>query len=273
MTHGSSRRLVLYEDRHWRSLRPLTDLLPVPALAFGASDLARRWIAHAGFPLHAIEARSHAMAGWRDRPAASAGPASEPGAGDQAEAIVVNAAALPGPWFAQALESRAPSLWMGESRVAGARLPLASLRGGLGRSEDFETVLLGLGLPALGVDAEFITWTWELMARNSQAIEHDLAGGRGALQGEVHRLACIESPERVTVEAGATVGAFALLDASTGPILVRRGARIEPHAREGAVRRGRGHAAPGRCHLQLHVRARVPDRGRGGIERVAGLRQ
>ena len=39
-----TRRLVLYEDRHWRVLRPLTDLTPVPALAFGASDLARRWL-------------------------------------------------------------------------------------------------------------------------------------------------------------------------------------------------------------------------------------
>ena len=60
----TSRRLVLYEDRHWRSLRPLTDLLPVPALAFGASDLARRWLAHAGLPLQSIEARHGAMASW-----------------------------------------------------------------------------------------------------------------------------------------------------------------------------------------------------------------
>src|SRR5262249_20997076 len=64
MTQGPARRLVLYEDRHWRSLRPLTDLLPVPALAFGASDLAARWLAHAQLPLLAIEARSHAMACW-----------------------------------------------------------------------------------------------------------------------------------------------------------------------------------------------------------------
>ena len=82
----SSRRLVLYEDRHWRSLRPLTDLLPVPALAFGASDLARRWLTHSQLPLHAIEARSGAMACWHDPPQAAA-------SGGEGEAVVINAAA------------------------------------------------------------------------------------------------------------------------------------------------------------------------------------
>jgi len=221
----TSRRLVLYEDRHWRSLRPLTDLLPVPALAFGASDLARRWLAHAGLPLQAIEARRAALACWHDPPQQSASAASEA----QTQAIVVNAAALPGPWFAAALDSRAPSLWVGDGRVAGARLPLGSLRGGMGRGEDFETVLLGLGLPALPVDAEFITWPWELMARNADAIASDLGAARAEVKGAVHRLACLESPERIAIEDGARVGAYAVLDAGGGPIAVKRGAVIEPH--------------------------------------------
>jgi UDP-N-acetylglucosamine diphosphorylase/glucosamine-1-phosphate N-acetyltransferase len=221
----STRRLVLYEDRHWRSLRPLTDLLPVPALAFGASDLARRWLAHAKLPLHAIEARAGAMACWHNPPA----PQAVGEAGGSDEAVVINAAALPGPWFAEALESRAPSLWMGDGRLAGARLPLASLRGGLGRGDDFETVLLGLALPALPVSAEFLTWPWDLMSRNADAVTADLAAARVEGKGSVHRLACLESPERITIEDGARVGAFAVLDASTGPILVARGAVIEPH--------------------------------------------
>jgi UDP-N-acetylglucosamine diphosphorylase/glucosamine-1-phosphate N-acetyltransferase len=221
----STRRLVLYEDRHWRSLRPLTDLLPVPALAFGASDLSRRWLAHAQLPLHAIEARAGAMACWHDAPQRAASEAS----GARSEAVVINAAALPGPWLAEALESRAPSLWMGDGRVAGARLPLDSLRGGLGRGEDFETVLLGLALPALPVKAEFITWPWELMAANADAIASDLGATRAEVKGNVHRLACLESPERIAIDAGARVGAFAVLDASSGPIRVARGAVIEAH--------------------------------------------
>jgi UDP-N-acetylglucosamine diphosphorylase/glucosamine-1-phosphate N-acetyltransferase len=219
-----SRGLVLYEDRHWRSLRPLTELLPVPALAFGASDLASRWLAAARLPLAALEARAGAMAGWH------ASPALEPAARrDSTEAVVVNAAALPGPWFALALEARAPALWLGDGRVAGARLPMAMLRGGLGRGEDFETVLLGLALPALPVAAEFIGWPWELMARNPDALAADLAAMAPARAGAIHRLACFEAAERIAVEEGAVIGPCAVLDAGSGPIRVARGARIEAH--------------------------------------------
>ena len=68
-----SGRLILYEDRHWRTLRPLTDLLPVPALVFGASDLAHRWMRAVGAPLLSIEARGAAMACWHDAPASDGG--------------------------------------------------------------------------------------------------------------------------------------------------------------------------------------------------------
>jgi UDP-N-acetylglucosamine diphosphorylase/glucosamine-1-phosphate N-acetyltransferase len=214
----------LYEDRHWRSLRPLTDLLPVPALAFGGSDLARRWLETTGLPLASIEARAGAMAGWLSPLVPDTSPS---GASD--EAVVVNAAVLPGAWFETALAARAPSLWLGDGRIAGARLPLAMLRGGLGRGEDFETVLLGLALPAQPVDAAFITWPWELMARNAEAITSDLAGKSAVVKGQVHRLSCLEAPERIAVEEGAVIGPYAVLDASAGPIRIGRGARVAAH--------------------------------------------
>jgi UDP-N-acetylglucosamine diphosphorylase/glucosamine-1-phosphate N-acetyltransferase len=218
------RRLVLYEDQHWRALRPLTDLLPVPALAFGASDLARRWLARAGAPLFAIEARAGAMAAWHHAPVPDTAAVDA-----QAEALVLNAAALPGPWLDAALAGRSPSLFLADRRIAGARLPLAMLLPALGRGSDFETVLLGLGLPALTVDAGFLFYPWDLVERNAAAIAADLADVRGAVHGDVHRLACLEAPERITVAAGAVVGPYAVIDARDGPITVGHGARIAPH--------------------------------------------
>jgi UDP-N-acetylglucosamine diphosphorylase/glucosamine-1-phosphate N-acetyltransferase len=221
----NKRRLIIHEDQHWRSLRPLTDLLPVPALAFGASDLTRRWLDHSGLPLFSIEARAEAMAGWH------AAPVPDTSAIDPTDdAVVVNAAALPGPWFDSVLASRTPALFLSSGRVAAARLPLAMLRGGVGRGADFEMVLLGSALTALPVEATFLDWPWDLMARNAEAIEQDLAGMTPALAGRVHRLAALEEAERVRIEEGAVVGAFAVLDASDGPILVGRGARIEAHS-------------------------------------------
>lgn len=219
-----TQRLMIYEDRHWRVLRPLTDLTPVPALVFGASDLARRWLRVTQLPLFAIEARAAVMAAWHAAPdldTSSIDPADE--------AVVVNAAALPGAWWSTAMAQRSPALFLGDGRIAGARLPLSMLRAGIGRGEDFETVLLSLGLPALVVDAEFIRYPWDLIARNESAMLADLATMQPSLDGEVHRLACLEASERIRVEAGAYVGPYAVLDATPGPIWVARGARISAH--------------------------------------------
>ena len=82
--------LVLFEDQHWRDLRPLTDVLPVADLAFGASTLGARLLGAAALPLLAIEARVGVRRAWHDAPASAARP---PGAKD--EVLVANAAALP----------------------------------------------------------------------------------------------------------------------------------------------------------------------------------
>lgn len=217
-------RLVLFEDARWRGFRPLTDLLPVPALAFGASDLARRWIARAGLPLFAIEARAAALAAWYHAPAPDTSAAAR-----SDEALVVNVAALPGPWWAAAAASSAPALLTCGERIVAARAPLALLGPALGRGAEFERALLGLGLPVQAVSAEFLGHPWHLVERNADALAADLAGARGELRGEVHRLACLEAPERIVVERGARVGAFAVLDAREGPIHVGAGATIASH--------------------------------------------
>lgn len=217
-------RLVLFEDRHWRSLRPLTDLLPVPALAFGASDVARRWLRATALRLFAIEARPLAVAAWHDAPVPDT--ASVDAADD---AVVVNAAALPGAWVAALLGEGGPALLLAGDRIAGARLPLRLAWPALGKGERFEEVLLSLGLPAAPVDAGFLGYPWQLMEHNPRAIAEDLAGARGGVLGDVHPLACLVSPDRIVVGEGATVGPYAVLDAGPGPILVARGARIAAH--------------------------------------------
>ena len=61
--------LILFEDAGWPDLAPLSDVLPVPALAFGASDLATRWQHALGVQQAIVEARAGALAAWRERPA------------------------------------------------------------------------------------------------------------------------------------------------------------------------------------------------------------
>jgi UDP-N-acetylglucosamine diphosphorylase / glucose-1-phosphate thymidylyltransferase / UDP-N-acetylgalactosamine diphosphorylase / glucosamine-1-phosphate N-acetyltransferase / galactosamine-1-phosphate N-acetyltransferase len=218
------RWLVIYEDRAWRSLRPLTDLTPVPALTFGASDLARRWRTAAGVPLLAIEARHEAMAAWSDAP-----PLEGSGAADDDEVLIVNAAAVPGAWFDALAERGAPAMVLGDGRTAGARVPLAMIRGALGRGAGFEAALLECRLETVAVDALFLAHPWDVIEGNADAIADDLAEAPAEIRGTVHPVACLEAPERIHVAAGAVVEAFAVLDARGGPIRIGAGARIAAH--------------------------------------------
>ena len=130
-----SRALVIVEDSRWRDLRPLTDVLPVPALAFGAATLWERWRRAAAVPLLAIEARAGVMRVWRDAPKPDA---TRLGARDPV--LVVNSAALPGPWLEAEAEGSSKLLVAG-GRFVAARLDFEAVAPGLGTGAEFELIV------------------------------------------------------------------------------------------------------------------------------------
>lgn len=219
-----SRLLILFEDGHWSDLRPLTEVLPVPALAFGASSLGERWRRALGVPLLGFQARPYALAAWRDAPT-SDGTRAVPGD----DVVAINAAALPGPWLGRALEGRSPALWISADRIAGARLRYEQVAPGLGGGDGFERFLRERGLPEERVEASWLHWPWDFVERNPAALAEDLAGLRSEALGEVHPTAAILEPERVRIETGTRVDAYAVLDARGGPIHLREGAVVHSH--------------------------------------------
>ena len=210
------RRWVLFEDDRWADLAPLTDLLPVPALAFGASHLAARWrAALPGAALAGIEARPYALAAWREAPSIDAGRAE-----GASEVVAINAAALPGPWLDAALASPAPALWIADDRIVGARLRSDSLAPGLGRGAGLADYLRGLGAREIAVAARILRWPWEMIEWNPEALAADLASLEPRRDGEIHAMAALIEPDRIAVGAGARVDAGAVLDARGGPIVL-----------------------------------------------------
>ena len=209
-----SLHLVLFEDRHWRDLRPLTDVLPVPALAFGASTLGERLIAATKLPLLSIEGRHEIMAAW-DR-----APKESRRADDGDEVIAVNAAALPGAWLAEAIARPGPALLTSDGRVAGARLPFKTSAPSYGHGEKLEAWLRGSGLPERPCECSFVEWPWNLIEWNAKAIAADLSAMPAALAGTVHSSAVLIEPSKIAIAAGAEIEPLVVLDARGGPIRI-----------------------------------------------------
>ena len=209
-----TRRLVLFEDAHWSDLSPLADLTPVHALAFGDSHLAARWIRVVPEArLCAVVARPLVLASWREAPVVG----GERPQGDD-DTLAINVAALPGPWLASVLQGNERARWMAGERVAGARLRFRELVPGFASGAPFEAFLRGLDLTPSPVEARLIRWPWEVVEWSPEAMALDLEKARPQAAGEVHPLAAVYEPARVSVGVGARVDAYAVLDARSGPI-------------------------------------------------------
>ena len=216
-------RLVLFEDAHWGDLSPLTDLLPVHALAFGDSCLATRWMrAIPEASPGPFVGRSGALAAWGMAPRESRIDPSDP-------VLAINVAAMPGSWLAPLIEEGGLALWMAGERVIGARAPFKDLAAGLPRGADFASFLRESKLPEVRIEARVLRWPWDLVEWNPEALVADLESARPESAGEVHRLAALYEPDRISVGAGARVDALAVLDARSGPIRLGPRVIVMPH--------------------------------------------
>jgi UDP-N-acetylglucosamine diphosphorylase/glucosamine-1-phosphate N-acetyltransferase len=218
------RWLVLFEDDAWDELAPLTDLVPVPALAFGGSTLATRWRSAAGLRLLGVH-----VARERPKLRRESFESNFSAAGEKDELMLVNAAVLPGEWFAAALGDVGPACFMAGDRLALARLPASQARAMLEGDVHLAGAIASLGLPPRTVTARVLAHPWDLIESNSAAIVVDLAGLPGGSQGEVDARACLIEPRRITIEKGAVVDPLAVLDARGGAIWIGAGAHVRAH--------------------------------------------
>ncbi len=212
--------LILYEDSRFRDLRPLTDAVVVPALAFGASNLAARWMCAAGVPLAGLIARPQVLATWHQRPATSAAAADD--------LIVVNAAVLPGPWFEAVRTASAPAVFEAGGVIVAARIAASAFEPARSGARPVEEVLAAIAR-ATTVDARRIAWPWDLIALNAAAIDEDLQSMKPVREGDVHPSAVLIEPERIAVHRGARIDPLAVLDARGGAILIEPGAIVLSH--------------------------------------------
>lgn len=213
--------LYLYDDAIARAFEPYATTRPVSELRAGTSVISQRWAAAADVRATAFASSAHLVDfDEADAPHALAANATIP-----AGAIVANSR------FVVALDEElraSDSAWKADGRVCAVRLaqplPASSLTDG------------SLSLDSLASEdaarlrGRWLSAVWDFVAQLSMQLADDIAALAPSLSNASHAASVLGS-HTVTIENGATIEPYVVLDATAGPILVRRGAAISAFTR------------------------------------------
>ncbi|MFH0883808.1 MAG: putative sugar nucleotidyl transferase [bacterium] len=227
--------LILFEDPGWRRFGPVAHLRPVWDLRIGLQTLGERISTLLDVPPQARIARSSIV-----------GLLGEMGTGQMpvtGDVFLVNGR-FAGEPFTEGLAPDCPAtVWTDGPDVAAARLPVDVARRWFSHPvydpldyttqallSAWNTVQAAPEVRVLEARGSLIWWPWDLLERQSGAIEEQFALLGAALDGEIDHRAILVDESRMHVAKGASVRAGAILDASGGPILLEERVEIMPGA-------------------------------------------
>jgi UDP-N-acetylglucosamine diphosphorylase/glucosamine-1-phosphate N-acetyltransferase len=212
--------LYLYDDARARAFEPFALTRPVSALRIGALLARDRWAAAHGAPAAGAVVAAHVEDFEEDGapPIARELPKG---------AILANVRCAVAPMAAL----RDADVWMCDGRVAGVRLP-----------RDVSAKVLSAGrvpLEELAPDdgrvatvaGRWLDEVWHLVTDLVAQLHDDIAVLGPSLPCETPPHATLLGEHAVFVERGAIIEPHVVLDATAGPVLVRRGAVIRAFTR------------------------------------------
>jgi UDP-N-acetylglucosamine diphosphorylase/glucosamine-1-phosphate N-acetyltransferase len=221
-------QVVLFEDGRHRSFGPLASLRPVFALRCGA------------LPLH--EKFQQRRPAWRVSMVPRQGLAEVfgeqfPGRGPSTlgsePSVLLSARALADDALLRAIESLEGEVVLAAGGVpVGARIEtdirrrVESLRRAAGD-------LAVLGIPTtVEVPCRLVSQPWDLVKLTPDEIAADAAAGGklGEIRGSVYPGAHLAGQERISVGEGSTISPGAVIDATSGPVLIGDGVTVMPNA-------------------------------------------
>lgn len=98
-------------------------------------------------------------------------------------------------------------------------------------------------VPQKNIDVELLSYPWDLIPKNSTAIEDDFEKlGRSGIEGKMHELSCVYGPEdMVYIAPSAEIHPFVVIDTQRGPVIIDEEVVITSHTRvEGPACIGKG---------------------------------
>jgi UDP-N-acetylglucosamine diphosphorylase/glucosamine-1-phosphate N-acetyltransferase len=215
--------LVLYDDAAARNFEPFALTRPVSELRAGVVLIRERWETALGTSAAGFIGAAH-LDDFEEAGAPGAILDTELPAGT----VVANARALP---TLEALRDGRAAAWSIGGRLAALRLPRATPVSALRTAgTELESLLDPVTKP-VELNGRWLEAPWDLVRYLSEMLTEDILRLGPTLQTANPKDATILRGHPVFAELGATIEPHVLLDASTGPILVRRGAHIRGFTR------------------------------------------
>lgn len=218
------KRLYLFDDSKARRFAPFALTRPVSELRAGAELGRLRWERVAGMRAYGFIGAPHLDAfAELDAPPARGGEATIP-----ADSVIVNSRFIP---RLDASLGDSSCACAADGSVCAVRLSrsveMAALRDGTGSLDD----LVERGGAATGLPGRWLHDVWNLVGDLQGQLDEDVPLIGSELSGAAIENATIIGRHRIYCETGVRIEPFVVLDATDGPILIRRGATVASFSR------------------------------------------
>lgn len=223
---ASSPSFVLVDDATARGFEPFALTRPAGELLAGGAFVRRRWVQALGLPCAGFIGAPHldAFAEF-DAPPAARGMLP-------AGTILANARCAP---RLARVGAGAPGSWLCDGRVAAVRLrePIDAeqLRRDPRAADAAFTQPATLSGTSAKLDGWWFDGPWDLVKHLNAMLEADALAMMPATGAQVPDGVTILGGHPVHVESGAHVEPLVIIDATAGPVLVRRGASVQAFTR------------------------------------------
>lgn len=218
------KRLYLYDDAKARSFQPFTLTRPVCELRAGAELIRLRWESVARTKAYGFISSEH-LANFDELDAA---PAVQNETTIPAGSVVVNSRFVVS--LAAAIDDISPA-FVCNGQVCAVRLRKSIELAGLADGSVSLESLVESGAKPARIAGRWLNEVWDLVADLAMQLSDDIPIMGAALSGAAIENATIIGRKQIYCETGVGIEPFVVLDATEGPILIRRGATIAAFSR------------------------------------------
>ena len=218
------KRLYLFDDARARQFEPFALTRPVSELRAGAEIIRNRWERIARTKAYGFIGAPH-LADF-DEPGASPSVSAEQTI--PSGSVIANSRFVP--TLSEVIDDTSAS-YTCDGIVCAVRLRQSIDMSDIGDGTADLKMLASQGTEPAPLQGRWLNEVWDLVGQLNEQLSEDIPIMGSSLSGGVVENATVIGSHQVYLEMGASIEPYVVLDASAGPILIRRGASIASFTR------------------------------------------